>query len=83
MLIVLDNCEHLIEEIASLASELLSACSRLKILATSRESLRVPGEWLYPLPALEHPTENSHVDLRECFLTQFVANFNIRRILAM
>jgi transcriptional regulator with XRE-family HTH domain len=63
MLIVLDNCEHLIEEIASLASELLSACSRLKILVTSRESLRVPGEWLYPLPALEHPTENSPVDL--------------------
>jgi predicted ATPase len=65
MLIVLDNCEHLIEEIASLASELLSACSRLKILVTSRESLRVPGEWLYPLPALEHPTENSPVDLMD------------------
>jgi transcriptional regulator with XRE-family HTH domain len=65
MLIVMDNCEHLIEEIASLASELLSACSRLKILVTSRESLRVPGEWLYPLPALEHPTENSPVDLMD------------------
>jgi hypothetical protein len=36
MLVVLDNCEHLIEDLASFASSLLSACSRLKILATSR-----------------------------------------------
>jgi transcriptional regulator with XRE-family HTH domain len=46
MLIVLDNCEHLIEDVAMLASELLSACPRLKILVTSRESLRIPGERL-------------------------------------
>jgi transcriptional regulator with XRE-family HTH domain len=40
MLIVLDNCEHLIEGVASLTSEILSACPRSKILVTSRESLR-------------------------------------------
>jgi transcriptional regulator with XRE-family HTH domain len=62
LLIVLDNCEHLIEDVASLASSLLSVCPRLKILATSRESLRVPGEWLYPVQALDVPA------LRECFL---------------
>ena len=55
ILIVLDNCEHLIEDVASLASSLLSVCPRLKILATSRESLRIPGEWLYPVPALDIP----------------------------
>ena len=55
MLIVLDNCEHLIEDVAALSTSLLSVCSRLKILATSRESLRVPGEWLYPVPALDVP----------------------------
>lgn len=55
MLIVLDNCEHLIEEVTKLASFLLSTCSRLKILATSRESLRIPGEWLYPVPAFDIP----------------------------
>jgi predicted ATPase/DNA-binding XRE family transcriptional regulator len=63
MLIVLDNCEHLIEGVASLASFLLSACSRLKILATSRESVRILGEWLYPVPAFDLPVESSSVDL--------------------
>ena len=57
MLIVLDNVEHLIEGTATLVSELLSACPHLKILATSREALRVPGEWLYPVPALRIPTD--------------------------
>ena len=62
MLLVLDNCEHLIEDVAALASALLSACSGLKILATSRESLRIPGEWLYPVPALDSPDETSPID---------------------
>jgi predicted ATPase/transcriptional regulator with XRE-family HTH domain len=57
MLIVLDNVEHLIEGTAALVSELLSACPRLKILTTSREALRVPGEWLYPVTTLNVPTE--------------------------
>jgi len=55
ILIVIDNCEHLIEDVASIISALLSASPRLKILATSRESLRVPGEWLHPVPALAVP----------------------------
>jgi predicted ATPase/transcriptional regulator with XRE-family HTH domain len=63
MLIVLDNCEHLIEDMASVTSELLSACSRLKFLATSRESLRIPGEWLYPVPAFDVPCETSSIDM--------------------
>src|SRR6266498_883955 len=69
MLIVLDNCEHLIEDVASLTSELLSTCPRLKILATSRESLRIPGEWLYPVPAFDVPGESSAVDM------EIIANF--------
>ena len=52
MLLVLDNCEHLIEGVASLASNLLSACPNIKIIATIRESLRIPGEWLYAVPQL-------------------------------
>jgi predicted ATPase/DNA-binding XRE family transcriptional regulator len=63
MLIVLDNCEHLIEEIASIASGLLSACPRLKMLATSRESFRISGEWLYPVPAFDIPEDNEALDL--------------------
>jgi predicted ATPase/class 3 adenylate cyclase/DNA-binding XRE family transcriptional regulator len=63
MLIVLDNCEHLIEKVASIASSLLSACPRLKMLATSRESLRIPGEWLYPVPAFDIPIETDTINL--------------------
>ncbi len=55
ILMVVDNCEHLIEEVTSLVSEFLSACPNLKILTTSRESLRLPGEWVYPVPALATP----------------------------
>lgn len=63
MLLVLDNCEHLIEDVAPLASSLLSACPRLKILTTSREALRIPGEWLYSVPAMDMPKEYSIVDI--------------------
>ena len=71
MLLVLDNSEHLIEEVARLASSLLSACSRLKILTTSREALRIPGEWLYSVPALDMPKENSILDIE--ILSEFPA----------
>ena len=67
MLIVLDNCEHLIEDVASLASRLLSACPRLNLFATSRESLRIPGEWVYAVPALNVPGESSAVDMKTAF----------------
>jgi len=63
MLIALDNCEHLIEEIAAIASGLLSACPNLKILATSRESFRISGEWLYPVPAFDIPIESNTINL--------------------
>src|SRR5215216_872244 len=63
MLLVLDNCEHLIEDVTRLASSLLSACSRLKILITSREALRISGEWLYSVPALDMPKENFILDI--------------------
>ena len=71
MLVVLDNCEHLIEELAPFVSGLLSACSRLKIFATSRESLRIPGEWQYSLPALDIPKESLLADVK--FASQFPA----------
>jgi predicted ATPase/DNA-binding XRE family transcriptional regulator len=63
MLLVMDNCEHLIEQIASIASSLLSACPRLKILATSRESLRIPGEWIYIVQAFDIPIQSETIHL--------------------
>jgi predicted ATPase/DNA-binding SARP family transcriptional activator/DNA-binding CsgD family transcriptional regulator/Flp pilus assembly protein TadD len=55
MLLVLDNCEHLIETAARLADTLLDGCPRLRILATSREALGVAGETLWSVPALSVP----------------------------
>lgn len=71
MLLVLDNCEHLVEEAAAIASELLSACSRLKIIATSREVLHVPGEWLYTVPTLKVPREDEFMNVQS--LSEFPA----------
>jgi predicted ATPase/DNA-binding CsgD family transcriptional regulator len=60
LLLLLDNCEHLVEGCAALADALLRACPNLRILATSREPLGVAGEtvWLVPpltLPDPQHP----------------------------
>jgi predicted ATPase/DNA-binding SARP family transcriptional activator len=52
VLLVLDNCEHLIEDVARLVAMLLAAAPRLRVLATSREPLGVPGEVLHPVAAL-------------------------------
>lgn len=55
MLIVLDNCEHLLQACAELAKALLAAGVQLKVLATSREDLRIGGEITYAVPALAVP----------------------------
>jgi predicted ATPase/class 3 adenylate cyclase/DNA-binding CsgD family transcriptional regulator len=52
MLVVVDNCEHLLESAASLVTELLGACPSLRLLATSREPLGVPGEVTFLVPSL-------------------------------
>jgi predicted ATPase/class 3 adenylate cyclase len=54
-LIVLDNCEHLLEASANLANTLLNAAPELKVLASSRESLGIKGEASYPVPSLSLP----------------------------
>lgn len=72
MLLVLDNFEQIIDA-APLTAELLRACRNLKIMVTSRESLRVPGEWLYPVPALIVPAETQVKTLSEQAADQFSA----------
>lgn len=57
-LIVLDNCEHLIDACADLATGILARCPDLRLLATSREPLGVPGEALSPVPSLLVPGED-------------------------
>jgi predicted ATPase/DNA-binding SARP family transcriptional activator len=55
LLVVLDNCEHLVEACAQVADAILRACPQVTLLATSREVLGIVGEALYPLSALSFP----------------------------
>ena len=52
VLLILDNCEHLLAAVSSLATGLLQSCPRLKILAASRHSLGIAGETTFPVPPL-------------------------------
>jgi predicted ATPase/DNA-binding XRE family transcriptional regulator len=59
LLLVLDNCEHIIAEAATIADALLRGCPALRILTTSREPLRAAGEQLYRLPSLGVPSADA------------------------
>ena len=52
LLLVLDNCEHLVDAVASLAAELLTHCPQLVVLATSQEALAIPGESVLALGSM-------------------------------
>ncbi|GGS75115.1 LuxR C-terminal-related transcriptional regulator [Nonomuraea spiralis] len=54
-LLLLDNCEHLVDGCAELAAELIACCPRLSILATSREPLRIASELIWRVPPLDLP----------------------------
>ncbi len=55
MLVILDNCEHLIQSCAGLVEKILSRCKRLNILVTSREPLKIAGEVTWRVPSLATP----------------------------
>ena len=59
LLVVLDNCEHVLEAAAGLVATLLARCPRVRFLATSRERLDVPGELVFPVPPLGLPADGS------------------------
>ncbi|MCC2669018.1 MAG: transcriptional activator domain protein [Armatimonadetes bacterium] len=63
LLLVLDNCEHLVDEAALLAQSLLEQCPRLRILATSRQRLGIVGEVVWRIPSLAAPEEGSLAQL--------------------
>jgi non-specific serine/threonine protein kinase len=62
LLLILDNCEHLVDGCAELSDALLDASPSLHMLVTSREALRVPGEVVFRVPPLETPETSESVD---------------------
>lgn len=64
--LVLDNCEHVIDAVASLADDLISCCAGLKIIATSRESLGLAGEQIMPVRPLSLPSATDLAAVQAC-----------------
>jgi predicted ATPase/DNA-binding SARP family transcriptional activator len=79
-LVLLDNCEHLLEACAQLADSLLRACPRLRILATSREALGVAGEVSFRVPSLSLPDPQHLPSLEEVSLYDSVRLFVERAV---
>jgi predicted ATPase/DNA-binding CsgD family transcriptional regulator len=61
LLVLLDNCEHLVGACAKLADALLRGCPNLALLATSREPLGIAGEWVFRVPSLGVPADGDDV----------------------
>jgi predicted ATPase/DNA-binding winged helix-turn-helix (wHTH) protein len=59
LMLMLDNCEHVVDAAAQMLEALLRANPAARVIATSREPLRAEGEWIYPVPPLAVPTEDS------------------------
>ncbi len=77
-LLLLDNCEHLVEPVAQLVEALLRHCPRLTVLATSREPLRVPGEVTWRVPSLSLPELVDHSPSEGSLEAESVRLFTVR-----
>ena len=75
LLLVLDNCEHLIEACAALAERLLGDCPQVSMLATSREPLGVPGEKAWYLPSLSLPATGQSLEFGDIVQSEAVSLF--------
>jgi predicted ATPase len=75
LLLVMDNCEHLLAATAALAGTLLRSAPALTILATSREPLRVPGEVVFRVPSLDIPDPERMLEPRELLRYEAVRLF--------
>ena len=80
LLIILDNCEHVIPAVARLCEILLSSTRYVKFIATSREALRIPGEWIHRLSALPTPPADETMTAAEALRYPSVQLFVERAI---
>jgi predicted ATPase/DNA-binding XRE family transcriptional regulator len=78
LLLVLDNCEHLVQASADLADALLRRCAGLRVLATSRQVLRVPGESVWRVPSLQVPEDPERTTRDEVARTEAARLFTER-----
>jgi non-specific serine/threonine protein kinase len=78
VLLILDNCEHLLDACAEFADKLLKSCPNLKILATSREALGIIGEALYQVPSLTIPEMHRLESLQKLSGYESIRLFNER-----
>ncbi|MBW4818826.1 ATP-binding protein [Rhodococcus qingshengii] len=74
-LLILDNCEHLIDAVARLTVTLIQSCAELRIISTSREPLRIDGEAVYLVPPLSIPDSSREVSAGELALCDAVTLF--------
>ena len=65
VLLILDNCEHVIDSVAQVVTELLRAAPDLRVIATSREPLAVAGEHVVPIPPLALPDEDGRDSIEQ------------------
>ena len=75
VLVVLDNCEHVLDAAAALADAVLRTCPGVRILATTREPLRVAGETIWRVPSLPVPAPGTPSSLREVVASESVRLF--------
>jgi predicted ATPase/DNA-binding NarL/FixJ family response regulator len=78
LLLILDTCEHLVEACAPLVQRLLSACRGFRVIATSREPLRVRGETVWRVPPLELPAALERLSVAEMLEHEAVRLFTDR-----
>lgn len=82
LLLVLDNCEHLLAACAELVMSLLQKCPQVRVLASSREGLGVPGEQIYQLPPFALPDPERLPPLAELVQHEAIRLFTERALLS-
>jgi non-specific serine/threonine protein kinase len=75
MLLVFDNCEHLLDACARLVDDLVHSCAHLKVLVTSREALGLTGEVAWRVPSLRVPDAHQQLTLQELAMNPAVQLF--------
>lgn len=75
LLLILDNCEHLLDACSALVSAILQGTPGIRVLATSREPLKPDGEFVYPVPPLTIPEASSAISIDQLSQFESVALF--------